>query len=71
MRGRFRFLTGSVLSPFSRLRILEPELASNVTAKGQVTLPKAAREAAGIRPEDIPSIDILLRKIGRQANLPT
>ena len=27
-------------------------MASNVTVKGQVTLPKAVREAAGIRPGD-------------------
>jgi len=27
-------------------------LATNVTVKGQVTLPKAVREAAGIRPGD-------------------
>ena len=52
MRGRFRFLTGSVLSLFLRLRILEPELASNVTMKGQVTLPSPAREIAGSRPGD-------------------
>lgn len=32
--------------------ITEGELASNVTAKGQVTLPKAVREAANIRPGD-------------------
>ena len=30
----------------------EGELATNVTVKGQVTLPKAVREAAGIRPGD-------------------
>ena len=27
-------------------------MATNVTVKGQVTLPKAVREAAGIRPRD-------------------
>jgi antitoxin PrlF len=32
--------------------ITEGELASNVTVKGQVTLPKAVREAANIRPGD-------------------
>ena len=32
--------------------ITESELATNVTVKGQVTLPKAVREAAGIRPGD-------------------
>jgi antitoxin PrlF len=30
----------------------ENELATNVTVKGQVTLPKAVRDAAGIRPGD-------------------
>jgi AbrB family looped-hinge helix DNA binding protein len=30
----------------------EGELATTVTVKGQVTLPKAVREAAGIRPGD-------------------
>jgi antitoxin PrlF len=32
--------------------ITEGGLASNVTVKGQVTLPKAVREAANIRPGD-------------------
>jgi antitoxin PrlF len=32
--------------------ITESDLATNVTVKGQVTLPKAIREAAGIRPGD-------------------
>src|SRR5271163_2806943 len=32
--------------------ITENELATNVTVKGQVTLPKAVRDAAGIRPGD-------------------
>lgn len=32
--------------------ITEVELATNVTVKGQVTLPKAVREAANIRPGD-------------------
>jgi antitoxin PrlF len=32
--------------------ITESELATNVTVKGQVTLPKSIREAAGIRPGD-------------------
>jgi antitoxin PrlF len=32
--------------------ITEGELATNVTVKGQVTLPKAVREAANIRPGD-------------------
>ena len=32
--------------------ITEGELATNVTVKGQVTLPKAGREAGGIRPGD-------------------
>ncbi len=32
--------------------ITESELATNVTVKGQVTLPKAVREAANIRPGD-------------------
>ena len=32
--------------------ITESELATNVTVKGQVTLPKAVRQAAGIRPGD-------------------
>ena len=32
--------------------ITESELATNVTIKGQVTLPKAVRDAAGIRPGD-------------------
>jgi antitoxin PrlF len=32
--------------------ITESELATNVTVKGQVTLPKAVRDAAGIRPGD-------------------
>ena len=32
--------------------ITEAELATNVTVKGQVTLPKAVREAANIRPGD-------------------
>ena len=30
----------------------EPVLATTVTVKGQVTLPKGVREAAGIRPGD-------------------
>jgi antitoxin PrlF len=33
-------------------RITESGVATNVTVKGQVTLPKAVREAAGIRPGD-------------------
>jgi antitoxin PrlF len=32
--------------------ITESALATNVTVKGQVTLPKAVRDAAGIRPGD-------------------
>jgi AbrB family looped-hinge helix DNA binding protein len=32
--------------------IMESELATNVTVKGQATLPKAVREAANIRPDD-------------------
>ena len=32
--------------------ITEDKLATNVTVKGQVTLPKAVREAANIRPGD-------------------
>jgi antitoxin PrlF len=37
---------------FSADGITENELATNVTVKGQVTLPKAVREAARIRPGD-------------------
>ena len=37
---------------FSANGITENELATNVTVKGQVTLPKAVRDAAGIRPGD-------------------
>jgi antitoxin PrlF len=37
---------------FTKHGITECELATNVTVKGQVTLPKAVREAAGIRPGD-------------------
>jgi antitoxin PrlF len=37
---------------FSGDGITENVLATNVTIKGQVTLPKAVREAAGIRPGD-------------------
>jgi antitoxin PrlF len=37
---------------FSAVGITENEVATNVTVKGQVTLPKAVREAAGIRPGD-------------------
>jgi antitoxin PrlF len=37
---------------FSAISITEGDLATNVTVKGQVTLPKAAREAARIRPGD-------------------
>jgi antitoxin PrlF len=37
---------------FTKHGITESELATNVTVKGQVTLPKAVREAAGIRPGD-------------------
>jgi AbrB family looped-hinge helix DNA binding protein len=33
-------------------RNAEPVLATTVTIKGQVTLPKVVREAAGIRPGD-------------------
>ena len=36
----------------SIIGITESELATNVTVKGQVTLPKAVREAANIRPGD-------------------
>jgi len=36
----------------SVIGITESELATNVTVKGQVTLPKAVREAANIRPGD-------------------
>jgi antitoxin PrlF len=36
----------------SIIGITESELATNVTVKGQVTLPKAIREAANIRPGD-------------------
>jgi antitoxin PrlF len=36
----------------SAVGITESELATNVTVKGQVTLPKAVREAANIRPGD-------------------
>jgi AbrB family looped-hinge helix DNA binding protein len=34
------------------ISITEDEVATNVTVKGQVTLPKAVREAAKIRPGD-------------------
>jgi antitoxin PrlF len=37
---------------FSTHGITENKLATNVTVKGQVTLPKAVRDAAGIRPGD-------------------
>jgi AbrB family looped-hinge helix DNA binding protein len=37
---------------FYVVSITEAELATNVTVKGQVTLPKAVREAAKIRPGD-------------------
>jgi antitoxin PrlF len=37
---------------FFLIGITESELATNVTVKGQVTLPKAVREAANIRPGD-------------------
>ena len=37
---------------FFTVGITENELATNVTVKGQVTLPKAIREAASIRPGD-------------------
>ena len=37
---------------FFMIGITESELATNVTVKGQVTLPKAVREAANIRPGD-------------------
>jgi antitoxin PrlF len=37
---------------FFVIGITESELATNVTVKGQVTLPKAVREAANIRPGD-------------------
>jgi antitoxin PrlF len=37
---------------FFMIGITEAELATNVTVKGQVTLPKAVREAANIRPGD-------------------
>src|SRR5580658_5467095 len=37
---------------FTAVGITENELATNVTVKGQVTLPKAVRDAAGIRPGD-------------------
>jgi antitoxin PrlF len=37
---------------FFAIGITESELATNVTVKGQVTLPKAVREAANIRPGD-------------------
>jgi AbrB family looped-hinge helix DNA binding protein len=37
---------------FSANGITESELATTVTVKGQVTLPKAVREAGGIRPGD-------------------
>jgi AbrB family looped-hinge helix DNA binding protein len=32
--------------------ILEPAVATTVTVKGQVTLPKKVRDAAGIKPGD-------------------
>jgi antitoxin PrlF len=37
---------------FATDRITESELTTTVTVKGQVTLPKAVREAAKIRPGD-------------------
>ncbi len=37
---------------FSAVCITEIQLTTKVTVKGQVTLPKAVREAAGIRPGD-------------------
>ena len=46
LTGRPRGIT------FSSNSNTEGELATNVTVKGQVTLPKAVREAAGIRPGD-------------------
>jgi antitoxin PrlF len=42
--------------------ITERDLATNVTVKGQVTLPKAVREAAGIRPGD--RVDVRVRPEG-------
>jgi len=38
--------------------ITEREMATTVTVKGQVTLPKAVREAAGIRPGDRVSVRV-------------
>jgi len=46
-------LTAGISSiTISVIGITESEMATNVTVKGQVTLPKAVREAAGIRPGD-------------------
>jgi antitoxin PrlF len=46
-------LTGAATRiTISKNRITERALATNVTVKGQVTIPKAVREAAGIRPGD-------------------
>jgi antitoxin PrlF len=46
LAGRVRGIT------LYTIGITERELATNVTVKGQVTLPKAVREAANIRPGD-------------------
>ena len=46
--------------------ITESELATNVTVKGQVTLPKAVREAAKIRPGD--RVNVRVRPEGGVAN---
>ena len=46
LAGRVRGIT------LYTIGITERELATNVTVKGQVTLPKAVREAANIQPGD-------------------
>jgi antitoxin PrlF len=52
-RRKSKWLTEAPASiTFSANGITENELATNVTVKGQVTLPKAVRDAAGIRPGD-------------------
>jgi AbrB family looped-hinge helix DNA binding protein len=50
----YKLLAGARLFilPFSMTVLRRSELATNVTVKGQVTLPKAVREAVGIRPGD-------------------
>ena len=55
---------GGASITLSEISITEAKLATNVTVKGQVTLPKAVREGANIRPGDQVNVRVRPRRRG-------